>query len=326
MSILLRPRTAARAILAAGTAALIFMGGCASDGGDIKARAGAEASPGCGNDVTDGADEGEHTIDVEGFTHRYLLAMPGGYDGTVPIPLVFNFHSFARDAEQQADYTELDDKGTDRGFAVVTPQATGQLAHWSWTPDEKPRDFTMVDQLLGHLATELCIDTRRVYLTGLSNGALFTAHLACRFGDRIAAIAVVAFTFTPSDCAHRGEIPLVSFHGTFDRLVPYYGGRLPEEIGIGNFDVPPVEDEVSLWGNWNGCSALPLDSQIDTEVRKRAYRDCTDKRDVVFYTVEGGGHNWPGSDPDQYLGHTTQQIDATDIILDFFDSHPKPAA
>jgi polyhydroxybutyrate depolymerase len=184
----------------------------------------------------------------------------------------------------------------------------------------------MVEQLLDELTANLCIDTRRVYLTGLSNGALFSAHLACRLGDRIAAVAVVAFTFTPASCDHRGSIPLLSFHGTADPLVPYYGGPLPDEIGIEDFSVPPVEDEVALWANWNGCSPLPLDSQVDSEVRKRTYRECTGVADVVLYTIEGGGHNWPGSDPDQYLGYTTQQIDATDLILDFFEQHPQPIA
>ena len=42
---------------------------------------------------------------------------------------------------------------------------------------------------------------------------------------------------------------------------------------------------------------------------------------VVFYTVEGGGHTWPGGLvdlPPAVFGATTHTIDASDLILDFF--------
>ena len=47
--------------------------------------------------------------------------------------------------------------------------------------------------------------------------------------------------------------------------------------------------------------------------------------DVVLLTIQVGGHTWPGAASVQAerLGPTTTSIDATKIILAFFDQHRK---
>ena len=59
------------------------------------------------------------------------------------------------------------------------------------------------------------------------------------------------------------------------------------------------------------------------DVRRREYRGCADDADVVFYTIEGGGHTWPGGPPfpEWLLGKTTQNIDATREMWAFFSQH-----
>jgi poly(3-hydroxybutyrate) depolymerase len=39
--------------------------------------------------------------------------------------------------------------------------------------------------------------------------------------------------------------------------------------------------------------------------------------------VTNGGHTWPGSIDVPRLGHVTHDIDAADLILAFFDAHPR---
>jgi polyhydroxybutyrate depolymerase len=58
-------------------------------------------------------------------------------------------------------------------------------------------------------------------------------------------------------------------------------------------------------------------------VERWTYEGCDDGIDVELYSVEGGGHTWPGSAIE--IGPTTKTVDATKIALDFFDSHPLPA-
>jgi polyhydroxybutyrate depolymerase len=44
---------------------------------------------------------------------------------------------------------------------------------------------------------------------------------------------------------------------------------------------------------------------------------------VAFYTVHGGGHSWPGGEPlpEIITGKTTQDIDATRVMWEFFQAH-----
>jgi polyhydroxybutyrate depolymerase len=42
---------------------------------------------------------------------------------------------------------------------------------------------------------------------------------------------------------------------------------------------------------------------------------------VLLHTVIGGRHTWPGGAAVEDLGFTTQQIDATLLMWDFFEAH-----
>ena len=50
--------------------------------------------------------------------------------------------------------------------------------------------------------------------------------------------------------------------------------------------------------------------------------------EVVLYTIDGGGHTWPNAPINKLYaaiaGPTTQTVDATALIWDFFAQHPKP--
>ncbi len=46
--------------------------------------------------------------------------------------------------------------------------------------------------------------------------------------------------------------------------------------------------------------------------------------EVVLYSIQGGGHTWPGafySGPADLLGKTSGDVDATELITDFFLRH-----
>jgi polyhydroxybutyrate depolymerase len=58
-------------------------------------------------------------------------------------------------------------------------------------------------------------------------------------------------------------------------------------------------------------------------VQRITYRGCRGGNAVVLYAVPGGGHTWPGSFDVPMRGHVTQDINAADLILDFFAHHPR---
>ncbi len=70
-------------------------------------------------------------------------------------------------------------------------------------------------------------------------------------------------------------------------------------------------------------SALPDTATDGTRVRRTAYTGCREGGEVVLYTIEGGGHTWPGGPPvGRLVGRVSRDIDATRTMLDFFDAHP----
>jgi polyhydroxybutyrate depolymerase len=74
----------------------------------------------------------------------------------------------------------------------------------------------------------------------------------------------------------------------------------------------------------NGCQPEPTVTPIGADVRQLAYA-CPADETVELYVVDGGGHTWPGSEANARVaaiaGPTTTTIDATDLILDFFEEH-----
>ena len=66
-----------------------------------------------------------------------------------------------------------------------------------------------------------------------------------------------------------------------------------------------------------------LGSAADAEdVLQETWENCAEGAEVTLLSLEGGGHTWPGAPLSVGLGSTSQHINATDVIWDFFVSHP----
>jgi len=76
---------------------------------------------------------------------------------------------------------------------------------------------------------------------------------------------------------------------------------------------PDIPTWVAGWARRNRCAPTPVDAEVAPDVIRREYAACVDHADVVLYTVEGGGHTWPGGEPlPAWLsGSTSRSIDAT---------------
>jgi polyhydroxybutyrate depolymerase len=178
----------------------------------------------------------------------------------------------------------------------------------------------MVDALLDHLMATLCVDARRVYATGMSYGGVMTSALACAANDRFAAFAPVAGIISVPGCSRARVSPVVGFMGTADPTIPFAGGRVR---CCGRPVLPSAPDAMAGWAAHNGCAPAFSDMRLGSEVRRRSWSHCRPGGDVMFYIVEDGGHTWPGSPIDNArLGHTTRQINADEVMWEFFDTHP----
>jgi len=275
------------------------------------------------------------TLEVGGLTRSYVLHIPPKYDPKRPTPLVLAFHGAAASAPIMELASGLSAKSDEAGFVVVYPNSTSQMGLVSaWNSggfrgpnhDQWPDDVAFVKALLDHLATVVNVDSRRVYATGISNGGMMCYRLAAELSERIAAIAPVSGTMAIAEARPRRPVPVIHFHGTVDRLVPHDG---PDERIARFLTFKSVEETIHIWARLNGCprkpktAALPDTAKDGTTVRREVYGPGREGAEVVLYVIEGGGHTWPGRGwPVPFLGKTTLDISANDLIWEFFQRHP----
>ena len=148
--------------------------------------------------------------------------------------------------------------------------------------------------------------------------------VSCRLSHRVAAVGAVSpAEFLPMNwCKDSRPVPMVEFDGTADRLKPYKGGRPP--VGPGLF--PAVRDWVASWARRNRCGPNPVESVVAKDVTRLEYTNCAEDAAVVLYTIQGGGHTWPGAKPilEWIVGPTSRSIDASSLIWAFFREHRLP--
>ncbi|MEO7987827.1 MAG: polyhydroxybutyrate depolymerase, partial [Gemmatimonadales bacterium] len=87
-----------------------------------------------------------------------------------------------------------------------------------------------------------------------------------------------------------------------------------------------------MWAETDGCTGDPTVTMEPDRapsdgmrVKRTAYTGCKPGLDVELYTIEGGGHTWPGGPAaGPSVGRVTRDIQATTTIWSFFSRHPKP--
>jgi len=182
-----------------------------------------------------------------------------------------------------------------------------------------------VRDLLDAIEAKWCIDPKRVFATGMSNGGFFSHRLACEVSDRIAAIAPVAgvLGIPPQSCNPGRAVPIIDFHGTGDPIVPYDGGTpLVPQLGVG-LVFRSVAESMNHWRANNQCSANEQQFFQNGDATCTRFPDCAAGSETVLCSIADGGHTWPGGVPIP-AGKTSSDISATTTMLDFFEAHPLP--
>ncbi len=307
-----------RAAAAAVFVVVAFRGAPAAADGDVKAK-----------------------MMVGALERTYIVHLPADYDAHAAAPLVFALHGGGGTAAKMDKLTGFNAVSDREGFLVVYPQGLGR--HWNDGRDvnkktvkgEEVDDVAFLAALVDRMAADYNVDRKRVYATGISNGAFMSFRLACDRPDVFAAVAGVAGAVSEDLAAGplpQAPVPVMFINGDDDPLVRYGGGEI--KVGARSRGTTlSVPASAAWWAGHNGCDAVgpaeylaDADAEDGTRAKREVYANAGGA-DVVLVTVEGGGHTWPGGW--QYLwerlvGKTSRDFNASGMIWDFFKGHTVP--
>jgi polyhydroxybutyrate depolymerase len=305
--------------------------------------------------VTDGAAGSAYrvgincrVVDVDGYPREYIVYVPSRAPVTGPrAPVVFMFHGSTGSGEQFLRISGWREQADATGLVAVFPTGlryrvleSGRLStKWNGYNlasevdlSERPRgypesspwpadDVGFVDAMLSDLQAELPIDRHRIYASGFSNGANFTARLAMERSTRLAAVAYSGGGL--SDRARpTSPIPMYATTGSLDPHVL-------EKTGLTELPLDPVEllavpllssgiDKhlVALGldrGDFGASAARPA-----TSFRWPAQGSGPDGALFRFSVLGGLRHNYPNE------RNNPAGFEAAPEFWDFFRAHPLP--
>ena len=277
------------------------------------------------------------SLEFGGRTRTYLVHQSLESVHSQNLPVVLAFHGGGSNAEAMMHFSGLNEKADQAGFMAVYPNGTGRYRNrYTWNAGNccafaqrnEVDDVGFVRQLIHQLKEKYPVNPRRIYATGMSNGAMMVYRLASEVADQLVAIAPVAGAMATEACNPSRPVSIVHFHGTKDQVAPF-GGGLGERSFV-KISHLSVQYSVKAWTDANGCSQIPVRSRLPnpiddgTVVRSECYGSGREGSEFLLYIIEGGGHTWPGRrTPLRSLGKSTQNISANDLMWSFFQRHSR---
>lgn len=281
----------------------------------------------------------EKTIEVDGLTRKYLVYVPNGADG--PLPLVLAFHGGSGKPIQMERYGRFNGLAEKEKFVVAYPEAVdgnwndGRGVPFIRAQREDIDDVKFVRMVIDDIGRQCQLDNSRVFATGISNGAFISHRLAAQASDVITAAAPVVGGMAPSiaeSFAPKHPISLLVIQGDVDPLVPINGGYVGFRGGRRRGELVPTKVAVAKYLKANGITGEPSVKTLDdadpndgTTTEATTYPAGRGGAKVQLYVVKNGGHTWPGRRPylpEQLIGKTSQDFDASQVIWEFFKSCP----
>ncbi|MBX3191134.1 MAG: prolyl oligopeptidase family serine peptidase [Labilithrix sp.] len=279
--------------------------------------------------------ERELSLTIEGQKRTAYVHVPKGYDPAKGTALVLAFHGYGSNVTQMRGQTGFDAASDARGFIVAYAEGTGLASKgfnggdccgrpaWSDETD----DLGLARAIVKALSADYCVDPKRVYSAGFSNGGFMSYRFVCEAADVFAAVASVSGVLgtPPETCKPARAVPILHVHGTADTTVPYQGGPAAGGLGaLAGINFRSVTDSVTHFRKSFACAenATPIFAKGDTKCE--AWSGCSAGARVELCTVEGGGHQWPGGQALPVGGKTSTDLATSERLLDFFAAHPMP--
>jgi polyhydroxybutyrate depolymerase len=212
------------------------------------------------------------------------------------------------------------------GFAVCYPQGTkdsSQSRFWNvgyeFHQDETVNDSDFLKSLALYLQAQHNLNFQYTFATGMSNGGDMCYMLACEQPETFKAIAPISGSMMEwiyNSCPVN-SVPVFEIHGTNDDIT-LWEGDMDNSDGWGAY--LSVPDTFNFWVQQNNCTQtlienLPnIDNSDGSTVTSEKRTSGINNNEVWLYTVNNGGHDWPGS-------WGNMDIDSSTEIWNFFNNY-----
>lgn len=241
------------------------------------------------------AESQSYHLAFAGLDRTYLVHRPASLDRSKPAPLVIMMHGgFGSGAQAERAYN-WDDEADWRGFVVAYPDGVGR----SWNAGgmccgpalrDNVDDLGFLTALIDTISKSENIDPKRIYMAGMSNGAVMAYRYACEGSYPIAAIGSVSGTSSFA-CARPRQVSVMEIHGLDDRNIPINGGQGTKGVTKGEW--LPVQQTLDAFKVSDKCAA-DATTQQNGPVQTTNW-NCASGHNVTLITIDGAGHQWPGS-------------------------------
>jgi poly(3-hydroxybutyrate) depolymerase len=205
---------------AGGGAGMAASGGSSGAGGGLLPKNPPVPSAGCGKATT--VTSGTKTITSSGESRTYIIDVPTDYDMNKPYRLFYTSHFLngTADLVKRQNYYSLKTLATaaNEPAIFVAPQGLNN----TWTEKDHP----LFDDILAFVKANLCIDTTRVFATGMSFGGMITYSLSVNHQKDIRAAVGLAPANYNIYVPPKNHEPIAWMHttGMSDTTCPWVNG------------------------------------------------------------------------------------------------------
>ncbi len=312
-------------------------GGTGETGGDSatggSGNTGMPGGHGGGNDtsvpppvasgcITDVTPTDFRQYDCSGL--RFNLSIPSACL-TTACGLIIDVHGMSMSGKMQDNNTNLAELGRQNGYLVVNPNATPNPPAAAWNSNGTD-DATVLD-FVQQIISVFHADTKRVHITGYSQGGAMSWRFLCDHPNIIASAAPAAFGLSSgtNECFSNGqpparEVPILYMHGTKDALINFSNAEEARDAVVSSQQM--TDDGLVSSDGEHRWTRYVNDSGAIFEFLEHDYGGV--------FIAEGHcfpGGNDPGGEPGQITTYSCAPPNAFhwgEEVMRFFKAHPMP--
>jgi polyhydroxybutyrate depolymerase len=272
-------------------------------------------------------------IIVNDTVRTYHLFIPGHPDVSKNYPLVIVLHGGGGIGANMERFTHFNEVAQKEEFIVCYPD--GYDRGWNDHREgsklrSRADDVKFISMLIDEIVNKYHADPKRVFVTGISNGAIMSLFLAQELSNKIRAIAAVCGSIPENYAATyhiSNPVSVMVINGTDDPLVKYDGGPVLFEYSdrgsviATDSMIQKLLIQLKCHGEPEVYDFPDIDTHDDSHAVKYTFKNCDNNSELVFIKVIGGGHTWPGGIqyvPRIIIGNVCRDFNATTEIWKFF--------